>query len=172
MRDRTWKKRNWERHLKNERERLRRRRKKKPSLFRAQDKRKYERRKAHPEKWAKWLSEQLVRTQKHRAAKRKAVGSHTKAEWVARIVFYGWRCFYCKCRLTPETVTKDHRIPASKGGSEFASNLVPACGCCNSGKGANTYYRAKVNEPSQSGEIPCRSERPRDRRRSIQCLQS
>lgn len=70
-----------------------------------------------------------------RAAKKMAAGTHSISQWLARVEFYGWRCFYCHRHLTSATLTCDHRIPLSKGGSNFASNLVPACKTCNSSKG-------------------------------------
>ena len=78
-----------------------------------------------------------VRTKEslYRARRIGAVGSHTASQWISRVHLYGWRCFYCGKPLTPETLGKDHRIPLSKGGTDFASNLVPACKSCNSGKG-------------------------------------
>lgn len=46
-----------------------------------------------------------------------------------------WRCSYCGCSLTLETVTIDHMIPRSKGGSDHASNLYACCSPCNTAKG-------------------------------------
>lgn len=67
-----------------------------------------------------------------------AQGSHTLKQWLDRVQFFGWSCRYCGRGLYPTTLTKDHQIPISKGGSEWASNLVPACRSCNSTKGAKT----------------------------------
>lgn len=69
------------------------------------------------------------------ARARGATGTHTTAQWLARVEFYGWRCFYCGDELTQETLTHDHRIPVSRGGCDFASNLVPSCKACNDFKG-------------------------------------
>jgi 5-methylcytosine-specific restriction endonuclease McrA len=41
------------------------------------------------------------------------------------------RCYYCKCLITPETLTVDHKIPASRGGKHHDDNLVVACIKCN-----------------------------------------
>lgn len=80
------------------------------------------------------------RVQRHyQARKRGAKGQHTAAQWSARIQFYGWRCVYCSVKLTPSTVTQDHRIPLAKGGTQFAANLVPACNLCNATKGARRW---------------------------------
>lgn len=63
-----------------------------------------------------------------------AKGFHTFEQWIARVEFYGWRCRYCGIALNHSTLTKDHQIAISKGGSDWASNLVPACKSCNSWK--------------------------------------
>ncbi len=85
--------------------------------------------KKHPEKVRKWDQIGYIRKKGWKPA-----GSHTVEQWLARVRFYGWRCVYCGKKLDQKTLTKDHRIPLSKGGSEFASNLVPACRQCNSKK--------------------------------------
>ena len=41
-------------------------------------------------------------------------------------------CVYCAAPAT----TVDHVVPLARGGYEIESNLVPACGSCNSRKGA------------------------------------
>lgn len=68
-----------------------------------------------------------------------AAGKHTRKQWAARVEFYGWRCAYCRRALTVETLTQDHAIPLIRGGTQWASNLLPACGGCNSSKRAKTY---------------------------------
>jgi 5-methylcytosine-specific restriction endonuclease McrA len=44
-----------------------------------------------------------------------------------------WKCFYCGrfCRLS---ITIDHVVPLSKGGTNEISNLLPACKQCNNAK--------------------------------------
>ncbi len=63
-----------------------------------------------------------------------AEGTHTWTQWIERVVFCGWKCFYCAKQLSFSTLTQDHRIPLSRGGTNWPSNLVPACGSCNSRK--------------------------------------
>lgn len=71
-----------------------------------------------------------------RAAQRGAAGTGytTAAHIVARIRFYGGRCYYCQ----DEATSIDHRIPLSRGGSHWPANLVPACRSCNSRKNTKT----------------------------------
>lgn len=43
-------------------------------------------------------------------------------------------CYICDAQLTLETVTYDHIIPRSQGGSESVENLACCCGECNEQK--------------------------------------
>lgn len=63
-----------------------------------------------------------------------ARGSFTQEQINARFDYFGWQCRYCRASLTVATVTLDHQLPLSRGGSNWASNLVPACGSCNASK--------------------------------------
>ena len=72
------------------------------------------------------------------ARKRGASGEFTPEQLQARITFYGGRCYLCGCdwyALPKEDQTIDHVIPLAKGGSNWPSNLRPACRSCNSKKG-------------------------------------
>ena len=85
-----------------------------------------------------WRSEnmELLRLygRRRRAAEYHAPGFHTLEQWIMRVQYYGWRCAYCGKLLDVHILTQDHWIPLSRGGSHFASNLVPACLSCNSSK--------------------------------------
>jgi 5-methylcytosine-specific restriction endonuclease McrA len=64
---------------------------------------------------------------------------HTTAEWKALCAYYHGACICCGeiC-----TLTKDHIVPVSKGGSDLISNLQPLCRSCNSRKGGKVIdYR-------------------------------
>lgn len=51
-----------------------------------------------------------------------------------------YRCHYCECcNFTENEITKDHKIPQSKGGTDSIKNIVPACLECNRDK-ADTPY--------------------------------
>ena len=79
------------------------------------------------ERWRKYRRERRVRDHN-------AQGTCTTVQWFARVEYYGWGCAYCKCELDLKTLTCDHQIPLSKGGTNWPSNLVPACRSCNSAK--------------------------------------
>lgn len=46
----------------------------------------------------------------------------------------GHKCRYCGCTAEEAPLTVDHVVPRALGGSNDSSNLVTACGDCNSGK--------------------------------------
>lgn len=61
-------------------------------------------------------------------------GYHSESQWMARVAFFGWRCRYCGVELNQRSLTKDHQIAVASNGTDWASNLVPACQPCNSWK--------------------------------------
>lgn len=58
-------------------------------------------------------------------------GALTLAEWQQILASFSGRCAYCG---STERIEMDHVVPLSKGGQHVASNIVPACKPCNSGK--------------------------------------
>jgi 5-methylcytosine-specific restriction endonuclease McrA len=64
-----------------------------------------------------------------------ATGSHTEAEWLWVLHWFGGRCARCG---SAEQITKDHIVPIVNGGSQFSTNLQPLCRPCNSWKGARS----------------------------------
>lgn len=68
-----------------------------------------------------------------RDRKRGAQGDCSFSQLQARWDFYGGRCWMCGTAAD----TIDHVIPLARGGSEWPSNLRPACRSCNSSKGAS-----------------------------------
>ena len=73
--------------------------------------------------------------QRYRAKKRNAQGDCTAEQLQARFDYHGNKCVYCD---STENLHADHQIPLSRGGTNFASNMVPACASCNLSKGAKT----------------------------------
>src|SRR6185369_12384992 len=47
---------------------------------------------------------------------------------------YGRKCFYCGQVENGDTITIDHIIPVSQGGTHFLDNCVPSCRKCNLSK--------------------------------------
>lgn len=80
-----------------------------------------------------------------RQAKLLSAGHHTAEEWIAMLAFYGHKCVRCG-RSAPEvTITKDHVIPVTLGGSNDITNLQPLCKSCNSSKRQrSTDYRPSL----------------------------
>lgn len=152
---RRWMNRWYRSHLLQARRTSRQRRKRNLEKWRRYDRRLYRTKlKTNP----KWVAKKLARgrlwvkrnplKQRHRVAvyrarKMGARGSHTLKQWMTVVRLHSWRCFYCDRRLNRKTLTKDHRNPLSKGGSDFARNLVPACKACNSGKAGRRWYRRR-----------------------------
>jgi len=80
--------------------------------------------------------------QRYRAKKRNAQGTFTAADWKAKLEYYGYRCRYCgihKSETSEGWLEADHAIPLSQGGTNFISNIVPACKSCNCSKGTKTF---------------------------------
>lgn len=73
--------------------------------------------------------------QRRRARKANALGDHTAEQLQARFDYHGNKCVYCD---STENLHADHQIPLSRGGTNFASNMVPACASCNLSKNDKT----------------------------------
>jgi len=67
-----------------------------------------------------------------------APGSHTVAEWKAVLRHHERKCAYCGVARTWKNVSRDHKIPLSRGGTNDIRNIVPACRSCNVKKNART----------------------------------
>lgn len=68
---------------------------------------------------------------KRYAASKGAEGFFTHEEWMKLCDRTGNVCLTCK---QSKSLTKDHIIPLSKGGSNWISNIQPLCQSCNSRK--------------------------------------
>ena len=76
--------------------------------------------------------EYRLRERAIQANRRAAPGKATKEQVVARILFYGSRCWMCGDPWSHI----DHVKPLAAGGTNWPANLRPACGPCNLRKGA------------------------------------
>jgi 5-methylcytosine-specific restriction endonuclease McrA len=86
---------------------------------------------------ARWCSRYCQR-KSHKATRRAvelgAAGTYTWAE-VMRLYLKFGGCAYCG---GSEDIQPDHVVPLSRGGSNSITNVVPACGPCNSDKGSKS----------------------------------
>jgi hypothetical protein len=108
-------------------------------------------------------------TRKFGALDNTVSGSHSQREWEELVIAWGWRCFYCGKPVNEnvepiwDSLTKDHLIPLSRGGSDDIGNLVPACFNCNRLKGTMTvdefrearpvFFTTEQNSRRQSYEV-------------------
>lgn len=74
----------------------------------------------------------------------RALGTHTTAEFWAKVRACGRRCEYCGKEIGLFEFHGDHRTPVSRGGSDSIDNIAVACKGCNLDKGSLTAeeYRA------------------------------
>lgn len=72
-----------------------------------------------------------AKEQAYRARKAAAAGSFTGAEWLELVAQHGNACAYCGA-IGP--LEPDHRVPLTRGGTNFIANIVPACRSCNGRK--------------------------------------
>ena len=92
----------------------------------------------------RWKKENPVKIRalnhRRKTNRTKAGGNYTAAEWNALVKHYGGKCLCCG--RDDVTLTVDHIIPVSKGGTSNIDNLQPLCLSCNAGKRDNTIdYR-------------------------------
>ena len=94
------------------------------------------------EKSRRWrinnLEKCMAKDQRRRARKSNAVGTASAEQIKARFQYHENRCYYCGDNESGLQI--EHRIPFSRGGSNWAANLVPACKSCNCSKGVKTEF--------------------------------
>lgn len=114
------------------------RKKKTPTDRRKQKKEYYERNKskaiADNDNWRKRNPEK-VKNANHLRRSRKLENGFFIVSIKEINKLYASPCFYCGSK---DSITMDHVVPLSRGGSHGIGNLVPACAKCNSSKG-NKY---------------------------------
>jgi 5-methylcytosine-specific restriction endonuclease McrA len=81
-----------------------------------------------------WLRK--LYTQKYRARKRGNGGSFTLNDLNKLFVEQDGRCFYCDKILVDTHI--EHRIPLSRGGTNYIENIALSCAKCNLSKGTMT----------------------------------
>ena len=118
--------------------------------------------KANPElakeRWRKWREanpeKKSAQRQQRRALKANADGTSTAEQIKARFQYHENRCYYCGDNESGLHV--EHRIPLSRGGSNWPANLVPSCPSCNLQKGTKTETEFKKNKGAEAPFVkPC-----------------
>lgn len=79
--------------------------------------------------------DQVPREAARRALKHLAPGAHSAVQRAARFAYFGNKCVACGAT---ERLEADHNIPLARGGSNWASNIVPLCKPCNISKHTKT----------------------------------
>jgi 5-methylcytosine-specific restriction endonuclease McrA len=94
-----------------------------------------EQRNAYQRAYGKANRDKLVLyTNRRRARKQAATGTHTEDEWQALKTVYGFRCLCCGKREPEIQLTRDHIVPLAQGGDDTIHNIQPLCARCNSKK--------------------------------------
>lgn len=90
-----------------------------------------------------------------RHQQRKLDAAFERADREAALRKQRGRCKYCLCKLSLQTVTRDHVIPRSAGGSNQSHNIVAACEPCNRAKGSMPVkdFEKKVASPTYDDPI-------------------
>lgn len=102
-----------------------------------------DKKKAYHRQWQRANPEKIaIYTHRRRAWKRGTTGDFTIQQWAELKAFYGFRCLCCGLTEPEVTLTADHVIPLSRGGSNDISNIQPLCLSCNTRKHTDaTDYR-------------------------------
>lgn len=86
--------------------------------------------------WKGGYQNKLMHIRKRRVIKLGNGSSHTLKEWENLKAQYNWTCPCCKKSEPEITLSQDHIIPLSKGGSDNIENIQPLCRSCNCKKSA------------------------------------
>lgn len=92
-----------------------------------------------------------LRLDRERAAR--AIGTHTREEWLEMRAFFNETCVRCGKNDLP--VERDHIVPLYQGGSDSIRNVQPFCARCNSMKGPDRsdYRGSSCPEKWRTSEI-------------------
>ena len=121
-------------------EKLRKAKREKPTQYWLGKKRPGMSGKLHP-RWRGGEENRKMWFRKRRAMEKNAEGNHTLGEWMTLKAQYNWTCPWCLKKEPEISLTEDHIIPLSKGGSDNIENIQPLCRLCNSRKQARIIQK-------------------------------
>lgn len=75
-----------------------------------------------------------------RANRRNAQGEWTNKDLNRQFKIQNGNCWWCGCKLKKDNFEVDHRVPLSKGGTNYPNNIVVACKPCNRSKQAKLAH--------------------------------
>jgi len=95
--------------------------------------------------WRKNNIEKILEWNRRRVLKKKGIiGEHTKMEWLNLKKRYNYRCAICNISENElkikwqgtqfDKLTRDHKCPLSRGGTDYIDNIQPLCISCNAKK--------------------------------------
>lgn len=88
-----------------------------------------------------------------------------EARRAALVLRGGGICYLCLEGVDVLTVTREHRIPLSRGGHNVQANVAAACGRCNSLKGDMTEAEFRAAYPTLEAIVAATSPEVRRARR-------
>ena len=93
---------------------------------------------AYVRKWRRGNERWLLPHRLHQRVRRAKVADGDLTFDQAAKILCATHCFYCRRHIKKKDRTLEHKIPLSRGGKHSISNIVMACGKCNSRKSSMT----------------------------------